>query len=252
MRSGLSTSFSARLPHRVVSAGVAVLVSLLYFPSTSLAGGIFVGSGNIMRLDTSVWNLGCNDVEIAADATLEGEQATVVLAGNWTNNGVFNPGMSTVNFIDGCDPNMSTVAGDTTFYDFVAETSLGKQMKFEAGSTQTILGLYKVQGAPGNLLEIVSTVPGQPAFTEVMGGQMIDGVDVSDNHATGIHIAPGPPGNYNSIDSPGNSRWFLNDFAVPAPALSAWGSAIAVLVLLLLARFAMRTSQRKRFAEVSK
>ena len=71
--------------------------------------------------------------------------------------GTFNPATYTVSFIDSSKP--SNVLGNNTFYNFTCLTP-EKIIRFEAGATQTILGLFKIEGAFTRHVKLISTQPG--------------------------------------------------------------------------------------------
>lgn len=222
------------------------------------AQGLSVGGGQ-MALGDGVLDLGCGDLEVlgsgqldldnarvgntldvANAGTLNGDQGTLTLTGNWSNTGTFNPGTGTVEITDGCASSGSTLAGETTFYNLSATSSSGKPLVFTAGQTQQVQNALTLQGMVDNLLPIRSSSPGSPAYLQLdeAGSQSIAYVDVQDNHAPepGQFLAPGAPAQFNSVDSGGNLRWFLNALIPslpvepkPIPTTSGFG------LLLLLA-----------------
>jgi len=198
------------------------------------ASGLSVGAGSTVQLGDALLALGCNDLHIEPAGMLQAQASTIQLAGNWDNRGTFDPGTGTVRVEDGCSvPEMSDVGGSNTFFDLVVTTSTGKKVRFQAGGTQTILDHLTLMGAPGNLLMIRSTMPGEQAFLNLAqtGSQQIDYVDVADNGATGRLLAPGPAATHHSIDSGNTTGWFFT-FAGAVPVVSGLG--LAALVLLLL------------------
>jgi len=232
----------------VAQPAATVLLLLLLNPGVAAAGKLQIGAGSTMQLGDGEMLLGCTDLIIATMATLEGQSSTIRLAGNWSNAGTFDPGTGTVVFEDGCSvPGMSNIDGSTTFFDLIVTTSTGKTVKFEAGSTQTILDHLTLTGAPGNLLVIRSSVPGQRALLDLTQGgtQQIDYVDVADNGASGRLLAPGSPQSGHSIDSGNNTGWFVL-LQSAAPVMSGMGLLACVLVLLALARGALARSPGER------
>jgi hypothetical protein len=81
---------------------------------------------------------------------------------------------------------------------------------------------------------IRSTVDGVEAFLNLAtdGTQLVDWVDVMDNHATGQRMAFGMAEWYNSIDSGNLLNWFQNYFTIPT--LSWIGVTTLVIVMLIL------------------
>jgi hypothetical protein len=171
------------------------------------AAGLSIGADSTVQLGDALLALGCDDLLIKPTATLQAQASTISLAGNWDNRGTFGAGTGTVLFEDGCVPNLSSIAGSTTFFDLRITTSTGKTVRFEAGVTQKILDGLTLMGAPGNLLVIRSSIPGQQAFLDLApaASQLIDYVDVADNGATGQDLAPGA----HSIDSGNTTGWLF-------------------------------------------
>ena len=207
-----------------------------------------VGAGASVDLGTASIDLGCADLTVtgtfssgsvgfaaARDVTIEptgvlnGNSATLEVAGNWANGGVFTCGASTVSFVDGCGLTTATITGDTTFCGLEMATGIGKVYAFEAGSTQTITDSLTLAGASGNLLTIRSTIDGLEAFTNLLGSQSIDFVDVKDNHAVGSPLALPA----NSVDSGNTQGWVPS---VPIPVLVPLGVALLLIALLLAGR----------------
>lgn len=207
--------------------------------------GFTVGAGSTVSMGTGTLTLACDDLVIQATGTLLGQQGTISLAGDWIQNGAFTPGTSTVVFVDGCIPNQSAISGNSAFHNLSGITSLGKELDFAAGSTQTIQNFLQLTGAAGNLLLVRSSSPGVAAFLNLLpgAGQLIDYVNVQDNHAVGQPIGPGPPPDFNSVKLSNSNGWFelAGGGPAPAPALSGFGLLIAALALLLIG--AMRARQ---------
>lgn len=233
----------------VVVAAAAVALLLLAGVTPAGASGLSIGAGSTMRLGDAVLALGCNNLQIEPAGTLQAQASTIRLAGNWDNQGTFDAGTGTVRFEDGCVPNLSTIGGNNTFFDLRIVTSSGKTVSFEAGATQSVLDGLTLMGAPGDLLVIRSSLPGQRAFLDLAptASQLIDYVNVADNGATGQDLAPGPATAAHSVDSGNTTGWFfVAPAAAPAaaPAVSGLGLAGAVLLLLAVARTALRRQSR--------
>ena len=228
----------------------AVVLLLLIGPGAATragASGLSIGAGATVQLGNALLALGCNDLHIEPAGVLEAQASTIALAGNWDNRGTFDPGTGTVRFEDGCSmPGMSDIGGSNTFFDLVVTTSTGKTVRFQAGATQTILNSLTLMGAPGNLLMIRSTVPGQQAFLDLaqMGSQQIEYVDVADNAATGRLLAPGSAAAYHSVDSGNTTGWFVV-FRGAVPLASGIGLVGVILMLLGVGGAALRRSRRR-------
>ena len=181
---------------------ILAAASLAAAPST--AQQLIVGTGASFDLGTGSLALGCADLVVAGTmsagttgltqvrdvtidpaGTLNGNAATLEVAGNWANTGSFNAGTSTVQMVDGCGLSSAVISGDTSFRNLEITTTTAFLYEFTAGSTQTVLGLLTLAGASGNLLMIGSTTGGNAAFLNLLGSSSADFVDVEDNDATG-------------------------------------------------------------------
>jgi len=98
-----------------------------------------------------------------------------------------------------------------------------------------------LQGAPGNLLKVRSTVPGTPAKLNLLGTQNIRYVDVADNHGTGLTLAPGLPSASNSVNSGNVFNWF--DVLPIIPALSVAGLIVLSLLVIAYGLYGRRRAQ---------
>ncbi len=144
---------------------------------------VTVGSGSTVDLGTGSLDLGCADLTVtgtmaagtvgvdqARDVTIDpsgllnGESATLEVAGDWDNSGTFTAGTSTVQLVDGCGLLSATIAGDSTFANLAMTTATGKLLTFTSGSTQTVTGGLTVAGASGDRLTIRSSVDGMSAM----------------------------------------------------------------------------------------
>lgn len=199
-----------------------------------LAAGLTVGAGGTTSLANGSMDLGCGELVVEGTlnldsgtlnnvdnviingGTINGGSGVINLSGDWTNNsGTTHPGSSQVTINTDCGSDPVTISGDSTFWNFTMQTGNGRQLNFEAGSNNTFDGHLVMNGAgdennPANLLKIRSTSAGSPAYIFVNGTYAITRVDVSDNHAQlpGEWIDFGPPEDFDSIDGPGNFRWF--------------------------------------------
>jgi len=204
-----------------------------------------VGAGAGLDLGDGTLDLGCSDLVVAGtlDAasglidralrvsiepggSLEGSLGTLQLAGDWSNAGSFDAGSGTLAFVDGCGQASATLSGQSQFATLRANTTSGKLLIFEAGSTQTVLDLLQLAGEAGNLLEIRSSVDGEEAFLDLQGDQSTAFLDGKDNHAVGSRIAFG----LGSTDSGNTDGWAFG--SVPAlPLAGLLGLALALLGL---------------------
>jgi len=166
------------------------------------------------------------DVTIDPTGLVNGNSATLQVAGDWDNAGTFNAGTSTVQLVDGCGLASAVVAGDTTFANLEMTTTSGFLYSFTSGSTQTLTSSLTLLGAEGNLLTIRSTLDGSEAFLNVQGSSSADFVDVQDNDATaGNPITLGP----NSVIGPNTPGWLSGRVL---PALGVLGLALLAFAVL--------------------
>ncbi len=168
-------------------------------------------------------------------------------SGMWTVAGSFEPGSGTVTVVDGCADGPAVVNGDNGFYNFIITSSRGQEVKFEAGTTQTISNRFQSTGQDGMRTLLRSTAAGQAAFVclDPGGTQMVEAIDVADNRVPDLnecqHLAPGDPSDHNSVDSGNTFGWFDNTGSgVPVPTLGRAGAAVLALLSLLLGGLAIR------------
>jgi hypothetical protein len=215
--------------------------------SSAQAGSVSVGANASLDLGTGSLALGCadldvagslsaggvgftqgRDVAIAPSGTLHGNSATLELSGDWDNQGTFDAGTSTVRMVDGCALLSAVVSGKSSFHNFVVESAGGKQIRFEAKTTQQVTNLLSFAGVLGSLLQIRSTADGTPAYLEAAGASSATYVDVQDNDAT-----PGSPivlGS-DSVKGPNTPGWQLSAEIplLPPLALAALAFALAAV-----------------------
>ncbi len=235
------------------SAAVAFAL-LLALPASASASVVTVGSGASMDLSTGSLDLGCADLTVtgtlsagtsgftqARDVTIDptgvvnGNSATLEVAGDWDNSGTFNAGTSAVQLVDGCGLASAVIAGDTTFANLDMTTTSGFLYSFVAGSTQTVTSSLTLLGTEASLLTIRSTVDGSEAFLNVQGTSSADFVDVQDSDATGGNaIALGP----NSVKGSNTPGWLATALV---PALGALGLTLLALSLLWSGRRVLAT-----------
>jgi len=184
---------------------LALIPVLLRVTVDVYAAGITLPAGSSLKLNTATLNM-AGDV-VNAD-TIVVTTGTITLTGTWNNTGTFTAGTSTVSLLDGQSP--VSILGESTFYNFSAVTTTGKQINFVAASTQTVTNSLTLQGAASNLLVLRSTITSTRAYINLQAGatQTIDYVNVNDHEATGQHIAYGTAASFNSVDLGNNHKWF--------------------------------------------
>jgi hypothetical protein len=229
---------------------------LLLATSGAEAGQLTVGTGAVVNLGTGMLDIGPGDLDVAGtlsagsggvdawDVTIQlggvlnGDAALLQVCGDWSNAGTFNPGTSTVAFVDGCQ-SIATVSGDTTFADLDLSTTIGRQIEFVSGSTQTVTGSLFLLGAAENLLVLRSTVDGSEAFLDLDQAATGSFVDVKDIHAIDQPVALDP----NSVIAGNTNGW---SFAPLVPALSVLGLGALGAILYLTGGWTL--SRRTRAA----
>ena len=112
----------------------------------------------------------------------------ITVGRSWINSGTFVPREGTVTFDSLLD---SLISGDTVFYNLTCEIA-GKNLIFGAASNQTVLGTLTLEGAPGNLLNLSSTVPGIRFTFTVSRDEVARYVDVRDSQVSNT-AGPGAP-----------------------------------------------------------
>ncbi len=235
----------------MMRVGVAVMVSALVLglAATASAGTVTVGSGSTLDLGTGSMALGCadltvtgtltagtigfagaRDVMINPTGTLNGDSATLALAGNWDKAGTFNAGTSTVQMVDGCSLFSSVVSGNSSFSKLSIVTATAKQVSFTFGSTTSVSGLLTLVGSAGNLLKIRSTLGGSAAMLNAVGGSNVSFVDVQDTNALPGNDIPLP---LNSVKGINTLGWVVG---IAVPLLGPLGVGVLVLMLALSGR----------------
>ncbi|MDD5085401.1 MAG: autotransporter-associated beta strand repeat-containing protein, partial [Candidatus Omnitrophica bacterium] len=199
------TVFSAR-DVTMTAQDITLEGSLTLSPETLLTvnGNLAING----TLDGTDGNIDINgDINIAGGTLTAPASGAFTISGDWTNSGTFDANGGTVTF-DGTDT--SIISGSTTFNNFTCTTA-GKQLTFEAGSTQTIEGALTLTGSDGSLIVLRSTTDGTQWNIDPQGTTRdVDYVDVQDsNNSNALPIVVN-----NYIDSGNNTNW---TFYVPSP-----------------------------------
>lgn len=209
--------------------------------------------GGTAQVDGGQWT-GMTDVALtSASGTLHGGSGVLALSGQFGGGAGFVPGTGTVRMGDGCGSAGASIGAATSFYTFEATTAQGRTLTLPAGAAVSIAQRLALNGAPGQLLRVRSSSPGQAAITALQPGasQSVAYVDVADNHATAQPIAPGPAAQYQSVQGGNVQQWFAGTGgnnpgtpggAVPVPVLGPWG---APLLGALLAGVAGSRTRRR-------
>lgn len=187
---------------------------------------ITVRDGASMHLNSALVAARCHDMEIDGVLTLEDGQLTQV--DNLGGNGSLVGGAGTVRLSgefdiadyqaeasrlhidDQCQSSQVRVVGAREFYHFSAATGTTRTLFFDAGTTQTFAGSLSLSGSAGQPLLLRTTTSGAEVFFDLADGaaQSYSWVDVADNHAVGVSLAPGPVERYDAVDSGNLLRWF--------------------------------------------
>ena len=211
-------------------ATLCLLLLLSIASQASFAAGINVGPGASFQLGNGSIVINCldltvsgqffagdgtvesgRDISILNNGTLDGGGSDIWLSGDWSNAGTFSPGLSSVHIKDGCGRTTSAMYGNSTFFSFEATTSSGKTLQPFAGTSQEFQENLVLMGMASTNLKIRSSSPGSWAFftLEPGGTQLIQGVDVMDNNASGgLLLAPGAPSVSDSLNSGNLLNWF--------------------------------------------
>ncbi|MFC1576516.1 LamG-like jellyroll fold domain-containing protein, partial [Candidatus Omnitrophota bacterium] len=171
-------------------------------------GTFTAGTGTVVFNGTSAIS-GSNitqfgNLAIANGATLTAHPTEIRVSGNWTNlGGAFAGGSGTVIFNGAGE---SLISGDTTFANFTC-TEAGKTVRFAAGSTQTMTGLLYIEGASGNLINLLSDSSPSVWYIDPQGTRNVSYIEVHDSE--NIHTqSVDPIHSLGEEVSYNNTNWF--------------------------------------------
>jgi hypothetical protein len=146
--------------------------------------------------------LAAGDITINSGASLTLDSGTISVSGNWTNNGTFVNTGGKVAFINASVD--SEIKGNSSFYNLECIIP-GKNLYFQAGSTQTILNDLNFAGASGSLLGLYSLTSGSQWYLSVPATEGVTYADIKDANASNAVIICS-----NSTDSGNNYRWLFS------------------------------------------
>ncbi len=137
--------------------------------------------------------------------TLNMNDATLLLSGNWTNaSATVNAGTSTLT-LDGTN---QAITGSSTFYNITKSATAADSLTIQAGTLQTINGLATLQGSgAGSRLALRSNTTGVRFNIAFNGTTSFDFLDVQDSDASPSSVTK-PLYPANSIDSGNTLDWF--------------------------------------------
>lgn len=174
----------------------------------TIAGGnaTFASNREVWISSGDTYNPGGNvslaDLEFAG--TFNAGANTINVSGSWDNNGgTFVGGTSTVDFISSATANID---GSSTFFNFSCAVP-DKKLIFEQGSTQTISGLFSLQGERSTSTRIALESSGGPGTTWnlIINGNhdcnYVDSQGANVSTATTVYLPINPAGYMNSGDN---------------------------------------------------
>jgi len=171
----VSNNFTVN-PSAAVSLSLAVLQgnNLTVTGTTTIQGsgaGPALGFLSTYQSAPTCYNLTTGNVNIAANGILYSLDCNSIFTinGNFTNNGTFVEGTSTVVLATTSE---ATLTGNTTFYNF-SSTVAGKTIKFTSGQTFRINGLFTITGTSGSHVTIRSTTLSSQWYVYYKGTQNI-------------------------------------------------------------------------------
>ena len=89
------------------------------------------------------------NVSIPASGSFNAGSGSLQVGGNWTNNGTFVAGTSTVSFVSGCSAGNPTLSGTTTFNNLSLTSTAARTFIIESGHYTTVNGTLNLTGSPG-------------------------------------------------------------------------------------------------------
>src|SRR5262245_2328634 len=121
-------------------------VTSLTLAAPAPAADLSIGAGSSLDLGTGHLDLGCadltvvgrlaagsvgvggvGDLAISPGGEINGNSATLTVAGSWNNAGTFDADTSTVQLVDGCTQSPALISGNSIFATLKLTTTVGKQ-----------------------------------------------------------------------------------------------------------------------------
>ncbi|MDD5025921.1 MAG: S-layer homology domain-containing protein [Candidatus Peribacteraceae bacterium] len=188
--------------HAATAGGLVTLSGGTYVASTAtqtfdggltVSGGTFTGATGDVNVDGDV---------LLSSGTFTAPTGTFTVSGDWTRGAaIFTPGTGTVTL----DGGSQTLSGSTTFRNLTKIVTSAQTLSFAAGTAQTIGGILILNGAPGNLLSLASTVPGTRWQIDPQGGRSLSDLNVRDSD--NINVTAIDCHDHNCTDSGNNIGW---------------------------------------------
>jgi hypothetical protein len=200
----LSTTIR-RLPHNLLAATTLLLLMPFAQAFTIGAGSSFsVPPGGELDIGCTAlrvegeMSVGGGDVlagavTIDADGVLNGDDGILLFSGDWTNNGNFSHGTSTVVITDDCAAGPVHLSGNTTFHNLTLASTGGGTFVIPAGASITVTGTLTIEGQPGQPINLVSSSPGTAAIKLGPGAHtVVSNANIPANVLLGLRPAPIP------------------------------------------------------------
>ncbi len=169
----INPTASSALTLTVNMGGAATVGGTTLIEGSSSAQSIFdTTSANHYAFST-------NNFDLEAGGTFNAQSSALTVTGNWTNNGTFTQGTSTVTF-NGA--NTATVLGATTFYNLSITPASAKEVDFSAtgGDIIGVTNTFSAHGSSGNLVTLHSTSAGNQWHFNPTGTASADWISVKD------------------------------------------------------------------------
>jgi len=157
--------------------------------TTTATGTTTITGATLDTTSANDYTLNTAYLDIATGGTLIANDSTIAIGSDWTNDGTFNYGTSTISFTTN---NNSIIDGNTEFYNLNISSTTAKTMTFTAGDTTTInsAGVFTVAGNTGQLIKLWSSSTPTQWIINHQGTESVDYADVKDSdcHASSTNI----------------------------------------------------------------
>lgn len=131
--------------------------------NVSVQGTLNVGSTDISQV---------NSIDISSGGQVFAGNSTISLSRNWSNNGTFSPGNSTVLINDLCASGASEISGNTTFNNLTISSQTGRNFFLTNGAVITVSGILRIEGTQANPITL-TTRAGQSATIQLLPNAQI-------------------------------------------------------------------------------